>query len=106
MGYNGPDVAHGTMFGTHQITVAHEGETVVFNMDNAMNDIATAIDPSQKHIALFYKTSPFQDDPLTGRVTLTPSRTRRMASSNILSSVIITSHSSLLMFHYSLFTIH
>ena len=42
------------MFGTRQIAVAHEGETVVFNMDNAMNDIATAIDPSQKHIALFY----------------------------------------------------
>ena len=62
MGYNGPDVRHGTMFGTHQITVAHEGEMVGFNMDNAMNDIATAIDPSQKHIALFYKTSPFQDD--------------------------------------------
>ena len=50
------------MFGTHQITVAHEGEMVDFNMDNAMNDIATAIDPSQKYIALFYKTSPFQDD--------------------------------------------
>ena len=62
MGHLGPDVRHGTMFGTHQLTVAHEGETVVFNMDNAMNDIATAIDPSQKHIALFYKTSPFQDD--------------------------------------------
>ena len=62
MGYNGPDVAHGTMFGTHQITIAHEGETVVFNMDNAVNDIATAIDPSQKHIALLYETSPFQDD--------------------------------------------
>ena len=50
------------MFGTHQITVAHEGEMVGFNTDNAMNDVATAIDPSQKHIALFYKTSPFQDD--------------------------------------------
>ena len=50
------------MFGTRQIAIAPEGETVVFNMDNAMNDIATAIDPSQKHIALFYKTSPFQDD--------------------------------------------
>ena len=62
MGHLGPDVRHGTMFGTRQIAVAHEGETVVFNMDNAMNDIATAIDPSQKHIALFYKTSPFQDD--------------------------------------------
>lgn len=62
MGYNGPDVRHGTMFGTRQIAVAHEGEMVGFNMDNAMNDIATAIDPSQKHIALFYKTSPFQDD--------------------------------------------
>ena len=62
MGHLGPDVRQGTMFGTLQITVAHEGETVVFNMDNAMNDIATAIDPSQKHIALFYKTSPFQDD--------------------------------------------
>ena len=62
MGHLGPDVGHGTMFGTRQIAVAHEGETVVFNMDNAMNDIATAIDPSQKHIALFYKTSPFQDD--------------------------------------------
>lgn len=62
MGHLGPNVGHGTMFGTRQIAVAHEGETVVFNMDNAMNDIATAIDPSQKHIALFYKTSPFQDD--------------------------------------------
>ena len=50
------------MFGTHQIAVAHEGETVDFNTDNAMNDVATAIDPSQKHIALFYETSPFQDD--------------------------------------------
>jgi len=50
------------MFGTHQITVAHEGEMVGFNMDNAMNDVATAIDPSQKHIALLYETSPFQDD--------------------------------------------
>ena len=62
MGHLGPDVAHGTMFGTRQIAIAHEGETVVFNMDNAMNDVATAIDPSQKHIALFYETSPFQDD--------------------------------------------
>ena len=62
MGYNGPNVGHGTMFSTHQIAIAHEGEMVDFNTDNAMNDVATAIDPSQKHIALFYETSPFQDD--------------------------------------------
>ena len=65
MGHNGFDVANGTMLRAYYIAVAHESDMLAIYTDNPMNHIATALYPSQHHIAHVYKACPFQDDAFT-----------------------------------------
>ena len=58
------DIAQLTVFHTHQIAIAHQRNSIVVNLRNAMHHIMVAINPSQHHMPYFKCFRLLQNDTL------------------------------------------